>query len=202
VTKRSPHPELTKNLALVGGRGCGKSSIAKRLARCNRNFLLFSLDTLIRYECGARSIPEIVAQDGWPAFRDHEFEVVARVSAFPGGALIDCGGGVVVDLDDSGREVYSARKVDALHEHALIVYLSRDVDYLIDRIGDDPDRPDLSQTESFRDIMARRDPWYRTAADWVLECDGRTKTEITHAVLGWFYRQIGVDPVHADRALT
>ena len=28
----------------------GKSSVAKRLARCNRNFMLFSLDALIRYD--------------------------------------------------------------------------------------------------------------------------------------------------------
>jgi len=201
VTTRTPHPELPKNLALIGGRGCGKSSIAKRLARSNRHFMLFSLDALIRYECGARTIPEIVAAEGWRAFREHEFEVVRRVSAFAGGALIDCGGGVVVDLDEDGREIYSERKVEALRRSSLVVYLARDVDYLLARIGDDPGRPDLSESESFRDIMARRDPWYRAAADHVLECDARSKTDLAREVLEWFYARIGVDPAEAGRGL-
>ena len=54
---RTPHPELTRNLALIGGRGSGKSSVTKRLARRNRNFMLFSLDALIRYERGDTATP-------------------------------------------------------------------------------------------------------------------------------------------------
>ena len=79
---RTPHPSLKYNLALIGGRGCGKSSVGKRLARTNRNFMLFSLDALIRYESKAASIPEIVEARGWSGFRELEFEVVKKVSAF------------------------------------------------------------------------------------------------------------------------
>lgn len=201
MTTRTPHPALTKSLALIGGRGCGKSSIAKRLARCNRHFLLFSLDALIRYEADGRTIPEIVEQEGWTSFREREYEVVRRVSAFEGGALIDCGGGVVVDLDPEGREIFSQRKVEALRRNALVVYLARDVDYLIARIGDDPDRPDLSAIEGFREIMARRDPWYRAAADLVLDCGDRSKTVLTREILTWFYDRIGVDRAEVGRAL-
>ena len=53
---REEHPELAKNLVLIGGRGCGKSSVAKRLARCNRHFMLFSLDAMIRYEAGVTDV--------------------------------------------------------------------------------------------------------------------------------------------------
>ncbi len=199
---RTPHPDLTKNLALIGGRGCGKSSIAKRLARCNRGFMLFSIDALIRYECGARSIPEIVDREGWPGFREHEYEVVKKVAAFSNGALIDCGGGIVVDLDASGEEVFSRRKVEALRKNTLVVYLARDADYLASRIGGDPNRPALSDSLDFEAIMARRDPWYREASDVVVDCGGRSKTELAHSVLAWFYERIGVDPAEADRALS
>lgn len=37
--------------------------------------------------------------------------------------------------------------------------------------------------------MARRDPWYREAADWVFECTALDKTEITDRVIDWFYAQ-------------
>jgi shikimate kinase len=192
MTERTSHPELPKSLALIGGRGCGKSSIAKRLCRRNRNFMLFSLDALIRYEAGGQTIPEIVDDRGWEYFRDLEFGVVQKVARFEDSALLDCGGGVVVDLDESGHEVYSERKVEALRRNALVVYLRRDSEYLERRIGIDPNRPALSNEHSFRQIMARRDPWYRKAAHWTVECGDLSKAVLTDRVLAWFYEQTGV----------
>lgn len=192
VAAHSTHPELEYNLALIGGRGCGKSFIAKRLARTNRNFMLFSLDALIRYENQAATIPEIVEKQGWAAFRDHEYAVVEKVSAFESGALIDCGGGVVVDLDGDGNEIYSERKVKALKRHSLVVYLKRDTDYLISRIEDDPNRPALSTDKSSRDVMARRTSWYESAADWVVDCDEHDKTDLADEILAWFYERNGL----------
>ncbi len=186
------HPPLTCNLALIGGRGCGKSSVSKRLARRNKHFLLFSLDALIRYERGGVAIPEIVEREGWPGFRELEFEVVKRVTSFPAGALVDCGGGVVVDLDAEGREVFSERKVEALRRSCRVVYLDRDIEVLRRKVEGDANRPALSNTESFVQIMERRDPWYRRAAHHVVECGDKTKPEITEEVLHWFYDEIGV----------
>ncbi|HKA15563.1 MAG TPA: shikimate kinase [Myxococcota bacterium] len=182
------YPALSKNLVLIGGRGSGKSSLAKRLARENRNFILFSLDALIRYEAEGAPIPEIVAREGWAGFRARELAVVEKVAAIAGGALVDTGGGVVVELDRDGRERYSARKVDALRRHGRIVYLHRTIDYLLQRIERDDSRPPLSDGVTFRQIMKRRDPWYRRAADHVIECGTRSKTELTREVLSWFYR--------------
>jgi shikimate kinase len=188
---REEHPELARNLVLIGGRGCGKSSVAKRLARTNRNFMLFSLDALIRYESGGLTIPEIVAQEGWSGFRACEREVVEKVGAIEGGALIDAGGGVVVELDREGRERFSEAKVATLRRHGLVVYLHRDPKYLVERVGRDPMRPSLSE-EPFETIHARRDPWYRQAADYVLACTDLSKTEMSDAILAWFYEELGI----------
>ena len=190
---RAPHPELKYNLALIGGRGCGKSSVAKRLARTNRNFMLFSLDALIRYESGAAHIPEIVNEKEWEGFRELEFEVVEKVSAFSSGALIDCGGGVVVDLNKTGQEVFSQRKVSALKRNSLIVYLERDPDYLLSRIQDDPNRPSLSESDSFIEIMKRRAPWYEQAADLILDCNEQDKSVLAEEILEWFYSRNGIE---------
>lgn len=193
MAARTPHPRLRSNLALIGGRGCGKSSIAKRLARRNRHFMLFSLDALVRYEAGGLSIPEIVETSGWRRFRELELEVVRKVCRFPDSALLDCGGGVVVDLDDDGHEVFSPRKVDALRESARVVYLKRDPAYLERRVGADPDRPELSATRSFREILERRDPWYRRAAHRTIECGELSKSALTDRILEWFYAETGVE---------
>lgn len=181
------HPELLKNLVLIGGRGCGKSSVAKRVLRKNRNFMLFSLDALIRYEAGGLSIPAIVEREGWEGFRDLEFRVVERLEPFQEGALLDCGGGVVVDLDEHGEEVFSQRKVNSFRRNGLVVYLRRDPEYLIERIGQDPNRPKLSDTRSFSNLMARRDAWYQKASDLVVECGDRSKNDLVDLVLDWFY---------------
>lgn len=190
--ERAPHPALARNLVLIGGRGCGKSSIAKRLARANRHFTLFSLDALIRYEAQGAAIAEIVEREGWAGFRARELAVVKRVAAFRGGALIDAGGGVVAELSPGGEESYSRKKVEALRRHGRVVYLQRELDYLERRIEADSGRPALSDRESFREIMARRDPWYRRAAHHVLACGERPKAELAEAILDWFYAERGV----------
>jgi shikimate kinase len=64
------------------------------------------------------SIPEIVQGKGWVYFRELEFQVCREVAgqAVCDGEwlLIDAGGGVVVDLDEEGNEMYSTRKVGGL----------------------------------------------------------------------------------------
>ena len=36
--------------------------------------------------------------------------------------------------------------------------------------------------------MKRREPWYRRAADHVIECGARSKSAIARDTLDWFYR--------------
>ena len=93
-----------------------------------------------------------------------------------------------MELDRDGRERYSARKVDALRRHGRVVYLHRPIDYLEERVDDDENRPALSGDETFQQIMKRRDPWYRRAADHVIECGERSKGALAREILDWFYR--------------
>jgi shikimate kinase len=83
---------------------------------------------MIEYENGGQTIAGFLAEsDGdWRPFRDLEFQVVQKVSRLSE-VIIDCGGGVVVELDESGREIYSERKVAELKAGGPIVWLSGDI---------------------------------------------------------------------------
>lgn len=182
-----------RNLVMIGGRGCGKSSVCRRMLATDNRFKLMSLDDLIVYEANGQSIPEIVDERGWTGFRDLEFEVTTKAASFPEWSLIDAGGGVLVDLDADGNEMYSTRKAGALKKSGLVVYVKRDPAYLAGRIAGDSNRPDLSQTNSFKEIMDRREPWYIEAADLVIDATSKkvTKQMIAAEALTWFYDQIG-----------
>lgn len=193
--ERANTPKTHKrNLVLVGGRGCGKSSISKRLLASDKRFKLMSLDDLIVYEALGQPIPKIVEERGWPGFRDLEYEVTKKAAAFDEFALVDAGGGVLVDLDADGNEIYSERKAGALKSSGLVVYIKRDVEYLAGRIAGDSNRPDLSATQSFVEIMERREPFYIQAADLVLDTTGKKKIQIGREILEFFYDQIGEEP--------
>lgn len=195
-----------KNLIVIGGRGSGKSSVCRRIAASDKRFKLLVLDDLISYEASA-SIPDIVAERGWRYFRDLEHEVCVKSTAAFAEAwtLIDAGGGVVTDLDANGEEIYSERKVAALKANGgIIVFLDREIDYLVSRIEGDSNRPDLSASKSFREVMERRLPWYRRAADFVVDGGGTErggerplvkKKRLASTIAAIFYDEAGEAPL-------
>ena len=166
------------NLVLIGGRGCGKSSISRRIASLDSRWTLLSVDQLIRYEADGATVADIVAASGWSRFRDLEYLALTKAAALPEWALIDAGGGAIVDVGPDGCEFFSERKAETMRRNAVVCYVKRDVRYLQTRLakkaassstGVDAGRPSLSATESFEAVMARRSPWYEAVAHVVIE---------------------------------
>ena len=119
----------------------------------------------------------------------------------------------MVDLDERGNEVFSERKVEALRgavtragaRENVLVYLKRDVGYLVNRTSGDRNRPSLSESVSFATLMERRAPWYFRAADYVVDAAGgaiesevKTKREIKREVLEYFYAETDGWPAEDD----
>ena len=184
-------PGRSQHLALIGGRGCGKTSTAACLAALHSALRLLDLDAMTLEAGGVNSVTQIVNQGGWRAWRDLEYDVLERALQGPPPALVDCGGGIVVDLDAEDREVLSERKVALLRNHCRVVYLRCDPDLLWSRIAGDPGRPALSADESFQALMARREPWYQAAADRVIEADAASPEELAQQIGAWFLGESG-----------
>lgn len=161
------------NIVLTGMRGVGKSNISRRLSLLTK-WPVLSTDLLIEYENSGKSIQEIMVENGgdWRAFREMEFQVLQKISRFDQ-VIVDCGGGVIIDLADDGSEIYSERKVSLLKANGQIVWLKDDVEYLAAKVKGDQRRPTLDETKSAEELMRRRLPFYEQAADLVLDIEGR-----------------------------
>lgn len=117
-------------IVLAGFMGTGKSEVGRRLARA-LGWRFVDTDALVESGAG-RSVGEIFATDGEPAFRERERAAVAEacalhavVIAVGGGALLDAenrrallAAGPVVCLRASPREIL--RRVGAARERPLL----------------------------------------------------------------------------------
>ena len=154
-----------RNLVLVGMPSSGKSTVGRLLADlAHRPFL--DTDALVVARAG-RSIPQIFATDGEPAFRQLERETLAEVAARDG-LVIATGGGAVLD----------PRNVEALRQNGLCIFLDRPLDLLL--ATSDP--PLSSSLDALRRLYADRLPLYRAAADLVVSAT-RPPAELAAAIL-------------------
>lgn len=170
------HP--LNNFAFVGARGAGKSKLSRKLSK-RLNRVVFSTDTLVCYEAGGKRIQDIVADEGWPAFREREYNVLRNLSGMRD-IFLDCGGGLLVEAPDLTRdpeavERFSKRKAKLLKDMARVIYVQRDLDWLVAKAGEhtnDGNRPNLGG--DYRRLLERRLPWYESVADYTLDMRHRS----------------------------
>lgn len=162
------------NIVLIGYRGTGKSSVGRALA-AKLGLDLVSTDKEIVRRAG-RSIPDIVAAQGWEYFRNLESEV-CRELADKDRLIVDTGGGAILRPEN----------VEALKRRGKVFWLTASVETIAKRIGGDDQRPSLTGTKSFidevQDVLRERTPKYQAAADHVIHTDGRTIDDLANAIL-------------------
>ena len=162
------------NIVLVGYRGTGKSTVGRLLAaRLGRDLVSTDAEIVKRAQ---RTIPEIVAQDGWEYFRDLESDICGELASRDQ-LVIDTGGGAIL----------RAQNVEALKKNSTVVWLTASVETIAKRIGDDSQRPSLTGTNSFideiQDVLRERTPKYQAAADHSIATDDQSINQLVEALL-------------------
>ena len=163
------------NLALVGFMGTGKTSVGRHVAE-QLGFEFLDTDELIQQRTN-RTITDIFANDGEPAFRALERQVLAEL-ATRARTVISTGGGLPCEPGN----------LDALKAHALVICLWAGPDKIWERVRHQSHRPLLQHPDPparIRELLAVREPFYRQA-DILLNTDLRTVREVTQQIVHQF----------------
>jgi shikimate kinase len=150
----APTPILPKRtIALVGLMGVGKSSVGRRLGLA-LGLPFVDADSEVETAAG-RSIPEIFAAYGEPAFRDGERRVIARLLDGEPHVLATGGGAFV---NDETRALIKTK--------AISIWLKADLEVLARRVGRKENRPLVSGRDPLtvlQEQAAIRYPFYGEA---------------------------------------
>ena len=159
-------------ITLTGFMGSGKTTVGKVLA----DFLgcpFMDLDDLVVKKAG-KSIPDIFAQDGEPAFRQLEAQVLRKTveKYAESTAVLALGGGAVL----------APASAALLHEKTVCIYLRATLDTLIARLaGETAGRP-LADA-SLADRLASREPIYEETAHVIIDTDGLSPDEVADEII-------------------
>ena len=144
-----------ENIVLIGMPGSGKSAVGRILAgKTGRS--LADTDQLVTEKAG-KPIPDIFRENGEPAFRDLESEIIRELSK-QGGQIISTGGGAVLRPEN----------VNALRQNGRLFWLDRDPEALVPT----DDRPLADTAEKMKQLYRVREPIYRAAADEIIPVTG------------------------------
>jgi shikimate kinase len=161
---------------LIGPPGAGKSSVGRALAKlwgCE----VFDTDAEIERVSG-KKIADIFTEDGEPAFRAIEKEVVlSALKSEPG--VIALGGGSVLDQDVA----------DYLQSNSLSVfYLEVTISQAAPRVGFNKERPLLAMNprQQWMQLMEKRRPIYESLATRSFNTDNRKPTEVAREIADAF----------------
>lgn len=182
-----------QSLILIGARGSGKTTVAQLLAARLKTHAL-DLDAEIVASAG-RSIAEIFAAEGEPAFRDWEAKTLAKLldpaSASSEPRVLSLGGGAVLREENRRR----------LKQHGVIVWLRASAATLLARVNADqqtaalrPALTSLSPTDEMQKVLAERAPLYEQLADLTIETGALTAAEVVEQIARWLQQPPEIMP--------
>ena len=165
------------NLVLIGYRATGKTTLARQLAQ-RLGWDWVDADVEIELRAG-KSIARIFTEQGEPAFRNLEAEVIADLCSR--GRLVVAAGGGAPLREESRR---------AMRESGQVVWLTAQPETILARMTGDATtadrRPGLTNRPPLEEIvqlLSRREPIYRESAHLIVDTEGKSPEQLTEEIL-------------------
>lgn len=148
------------NIALIGFRGTGKTTVGRLLSK-RLNKKLISTDEEIASKT-KMPIARFVKLHGWEKFREIEAGIIEYISDFDE-CIFDTGGGIIMRNEN----------IINLKKNALIVLLTADISTVRNRLKNSNERPALTMKGNYLDevqeVMQEREDRYKKAADYEID---------------------------------
>lgn len=157
-----------QNLVLIGMPGCGKTTVAKHLAKITHREAI-DLDEEIVKDI-QMSIKDYFASYGEAGFRNKETEITKRFINETG-KIISCGGGIVIRKEN----------MMALHQNGFVIWLKRNLDEL--EVSES--RPLSSQKSQLSELYQKRKALYQHEADLVVDNDQSIEDTVHQILMNW-----------------
>lgn len=162
-----------ENIFLIGYMGTGKTTVSHQLGRRMKR-LEVDLDLEIETRTG-KTIAAIFAEEGEEYFRMLETKLIGEYETKEG-FVVSCGGGAPLRPEN----------VESMQKSGVVVLLTASPRTVYQRVQGSKSRPLLNQNmeEGFiREMMEKREPYYRRAAQITVDTDGKSPEEIAALVL-------------------
>ena len=163
------------NLYLVGFMGTGKTTVGRAVG-AKLGFQVLDSDHEIERTKG-KSIPDIFAQDGEPAFRQYERDFIERGHPAER-TVVACGGGLVVQ----------PQMLELLQSKGVVVCLHASVETILARTARHRNRPLLeveNPEQRIRTLYAAREPIYRKSGAVILTDSRPLNDIVSHVIRSW-----------------
>ncbi len=164
-------------LTLIGYRATGKTTLARLLAE-RLGWDWIDADVEIERRAG-KSVARIFAEQGEPAFRDLEAQVIADLCRRD--RLVMAAGGGAPLRPDSRR---------AMRKAGRVVWLTARPEIILARMSSDattttrrPDLTDKNPLEEIIHLLEVRTPIYQESAHLTVDTDGRTPDEMVEEII-------------------
>jgi shikimate kinase len=174
-------------LILIGYRATGKTTLARLLAE-RLGWDWIDADVEIERRAG-KSIARIFAEDGEPAFRDLEAQVVADLCRRDD-LVLAAGGGA--PLRPESRQ--------AMKRSGKVVWLKAQPETILARMSGDQTtlgrRPSLTEKGPLDEIvhlLGQREPIYRESADLEVDTESKAPGEIVSEILHYLAFDAGAE---------
>lgn len=148
--------KASASIFIIGMRGAGKTTSGRWVAK-SLDRTLIDLDTKLESD-EKMTIPQIIKEQGWPAFREKELRILEAVMKEKAhGHVFACGGGIV--------ESTKARKmlVDWHQKTGNVLLVHRNIKEVMDFLQIDKTRP--AYVEDMMGVWLRRKPYFQECSN-------------------------------------
>ena len=178
---------MRKAIILIGPRASGKTTIGKMLA-ADLALTFVDTDEALQQRTG-KTIAQIVDEEGWPAFREIESQILQDFTSPE--HVIATGGGMV--LSEQNR--------NHMKNNGMVFYLNASIHALVERLSANPaisQRPSLTGLniiDELSSVLQEREKLYRSATHFVIDAD-RNKALVMQDIFNLYLSNVSHHPAN------